>query len=425
MSERHEDASGYWEIKDKPISKAGVFPYLGANLLGAPDPLKIYMILRPAEELGSAETIASAKLQPWVIAHDMLGPKQKGLMPPEEKGVHGVTGEEVYFKPETGILYSNIKCFSERMKHDVENGVKGLSMGYFHDVDWTPGEWNGQRYDGRQTNIRFNHLALVPSGRMGPDVSLDSLQGYDPNIYFEEMSMTTEELVAAIKDITQRLEKLEGAKSAAGDTEDGAASGATPGASAGKDDAGTENPPAPEVVADALEQLAERLDRLEGDGSGAAADTADAAAKDNADTATQDNADAAGKDNTDAASAGTDTEDAAAKANEEKGASMDAALMHKNVLADLSLRGRLVAQLTPILGSFDHDLMTSLEVAAYACNKLGVPYSKGQAGTAIAAYLQGAAKAKPAQSFSMDSAASRTGHSPARSAKMNAYLEGK
>ena len=36
-----------------------------------------------------------------------------------------------------------------------------LSCGYYCDLDETPGEYEGQRYDARQRNIRGNHLALV------------------------------------------------------------------------------------------------------------------------------------------------------------------------------------------------------------------------------------------------------------------------
>lgn len=413
MSEIFEDVNGFWEIKDKPISKVGVFPYLGASLSGAPDPLAVYMVLRPPEELGSLETVDSFRLQPWVIAHDMLGPKEKGLMPPEEKGVHGVIGEEVYFNLDDGILYANIKCFSEEMKNDIENGVKGLSAGYFHEVDWSGGEWNGQKYDAIQRNIRANHLALVQSGRMGPDVALDSLMSYDPNIFKEENAMNMEELIAAVKALTERLDKLENGTAANGDAgtepgkdaaaagkdDAGAGAGTKDAPAAGKDDAETEPEPKPEEVAEALTTLAERLDRLEGENGNAGGD---AAAKDAADAAAK---------------------DAASEAEKEQGASMDAALIHKNVLADLHVREKLVKKLTPILGSFDHDLMTSLEVAAYACKKLGVPHGKGQAGTAIAAYLHGVATLPAKPGFSMDGA---PGSAPGgKSAKMTAYLGGK
>lgn len=49
-----------------------------------------------------------------------------------------------------------------------------LSCGYSCDFDATPGEYKGERYDGVQRNIRYNHVALLPSGggRAGRDVAL-------------------------------------------------------------------------------------------------------------------------------------------------------------------------------------------------------------------------------------------------------------
>ncbi len=49
-----------------------------------------------------------------------------------------------------------------------------ISAGYTVDLDETPGEYLGQRYDARQKSITFNHVALLPAGagRAGRDVKL-------------------------------------------------------------------------------------------------------------------------------------------------------------------------------------------------------------------------------------------------------------
>lgn len=49
-----------------------------------------------------------------------------------------------------------------------------LSAGYEIELDETPGVWQGERYDARQTNIRLNHVALLPAGgaRGGRDLRL-------------------------------------------------------------------------------------------------------------------------------------------------------------------------------------------------------------------------------------------------------------
>ena len=161
------DHNDYWYIKDNPLSKVGVFPYLGRTISPDLEPDKIYQVLRPEEELNSQETLDSFKLVPIVDDHTMLGTKP-GMMPAEEKGVHGVIGDDVYYKD--GIIYGDLKIFSESLKEEIENGKKELSMGYFCDYELSDGKYNGEPYQAIQRNLRINHVALVDEGRMGADV---------------------------------------------------------------------------------------------------------------------------------------------------------------------------------------------------------------------------------------------------------------
>jgi hypothetical protein len=54
-----------------------------------------------------------------------------------------------------------------------------LSAGYELDLDPTPGEYQGRRYDAVQRNIRINHVAAVPLGRAGTAMVLDDGWGTD------------------------------------------------------------------------------------------------------------------------------------------------------------------------------------------------------------------------------------------------------
>lgn len=42
------DHNGFWHIEDNPISKEGVFPYLGRQISPNLEPEKIYMVYRPS-----------------------------------------------------------------------------------------------------------------------------------------------------------------------------------------------------------------------------------------------------------------------------------------------------------------------------------------------------------------------------------------
>ena len=125
MTAREIDANGFITIEKNPISRVGVFPYLGKNISDECEPEQIYNVLRPAEELSSPEAMASFEMIPLVNDHTMLvGP----FTPAEEKGVQGTTVERLTF--ENGILYAPLKIFSEALKRLIASGKKELSLGY-------------------------------------------------------------------------------------------------------------------------------------------------------------------------------------------------------------------------------------------------------------------------------------------------------
>lgn len=165
QDKKHVDHNGYWYIENNPISRTGVFPYLGKQISDELEPDKVYQVYRPADELFSPEAMASFELMPLVDEHTMLG---KDYMPAEQKGIDGVLGEKIGRSGD--MLTADIKIYSESLKDEIRNGKKELSMGYFCDYDLTPGTYKGQHYDAVQRNLRGNHIALVDKGRMGREV---------------------------------------------------------------------------------------------------------------------------------------------------------------------------------------------------------------------------------------------------------------
>lgn len=172
------DKSKFWIIRDNPIIKTGVFPYLGRQISPELNPTQIYNVLRPEDELFKQKTIDSFNMLPITIGHALLGSKDEGLTPPEEKGVEGTTGEHA--KRSGDKMTNNIKLYSERIKDEINNGKKELSAGYFCDFMPESGTWNGRHYDYVQRNIDGNHIALVEKGRNGSDVRvMDSAEGLE------------------------------------------------------------------------------------------------------------------------------------------------------------------------------------------------------------------------------------------------------
>jgi hypothetical protein len=84
----------------------------------------------------------------------------------------------------------------------------------------------------------------------------------------------------------------------------------------------------------------------------------------------------------------------------------------KSMLSDIANRDKLVAKVTPHIGTFDHSLMASAEeVATYALEKMGKKAPKGQESVVLDAYLDGLNTAKPriGLAFATDSASTGTG----------------
>lgn len=373
VSHRQVDINGWYEVVGNPISMVGVFPYSGAQLMDAEnsaglDPNRIYMVYRPAEELADPACIDSFKLLPWVIDHTFLGSSEAGLTPAEQKGIQGVIGEQVYFDGQ--YLRANIKVFSEYMANLIAAGKKELSIGYKALYEICAGDYNGVKYDAIQRHIRGNHLATVEEGRCGPTVAvldrmtltLDAKEfkampnpipkktgdaGEDPAAGGGEM--TVAEVLAQLQQIVPafqqmqafiaKLKPLEEAEHPELSGEDDEAMS--------DDDAAVK--PAPAAV------------------PAAPAKPTDPAAK----PAVQ-IGDSAG-------------EIAKLKARIEA-MERDAV---KSVMGAIADRDALAADVSRVIGTFDHSLMTPDEVGKYAAAKLGIQCADGAEVPAVRAYLQG------------------------------------
>lgn len=382
-SARVPDTNGWFEVKNNPISKVGVFDYQGSQLPGAADPNRMYKVYRPAEELGDPETIESFKLIPWIDNHVMLGREEDGLTPPERKGVSGVTGQEAAFDPnafEAGGLFVNIKVFSSAMADSIEAGKEELSAGYRCTYDWTPGVFNGQSYDCVQRQIRGNHLALVKKGRMGKAVAVldaafccDSLPeketsmaetsttaeagGSGGGASLEDMRAKFGDCVSKIDEALQSIAELkkhfEGAE--------GGGEKADPDAT--KEEGEDDEPEKKEGDKPAGEVKAKEDD--------ADADKADV----------DKDADEVGEKETkakdDAAAESTGTEKAK-EAVEKKDAAMDEASLFKKFEARTEARNALADKLSKHVGTFSAVGMDEQAVAVYGCKKLELKAPKGQ-----------------------------------------------
>ena len=353
-SNRVPDVNGWYEIKGNPLSKVGVFPYMGEQIGGEPG--RVYRVYRPEEELSDPDCIASFKLVPWVDEHTMLGSEGDGLTPAEQKGVQGVIGEEVYF--DYPYLRGNVKLFSDAMKTLIESGKRELSCGYRCQYDFTPGVFEGQQYDAVQRMIRGNHVALVQEGRMGPDVAVldradrltftcdagDITMAEQPENGGGGGEMTLAQLTELVKGIAPQIQELMGFMTKLKPLEEAEHNKSLD----------AEKPVEPPV-----EKPAE---------------------------------------------AGMDAQINALKAEIATLKARPTGMDSGTVMQQIAARDALVSRLTPFVGAFDHAGMTADAVAKYGVQKLGIACDSGAEIAALNGYLHGRTPPSAGPTFTLGAA---------------------
>jgi hypothetical protein len=124
--------------------------------------------LRHPDEVMHPESLATYPGAPITIDHP-------GRVTPENwrdvtvgHVAHGVRADGQFVTGEAHLQDARAIDQAER------GDLRELSCGYTCDIDPTPGEYQGEKYDVAQRNIRINHVAAGPAGwgRMGPDARL-------------------------------------------------------------------------------------------------------------------------------------------------------------------------------------------------------------------------------------------------------------
>lgn len=438
MSARIADNNGWFEIPANPLSKVGVFDYLGSSI-NAPEPNRIYKVYRPADELGSPDTLNSFRLVPLVDNHTMLGKSKnsgKVYMPVEQKGAHGTTGDNIWFDTIDGLIRGNIKVWSNNMASAIDAGKVDLSLGYHCKYDWTPGVYNGVAYDCVQRQIRGNHVANVDDGRMGDVVSvMDGIESVETVTFDAKDLIMTEKTVektlkernakahnAFVKFLVTRYSTKPGKELPTMDAIDTAAMESEPTLA---DVVSIISDVMPQIAAinEAMMPAIDPNDGMEAVLDAAGQPTMDAEGKpvmkkkEPAATATVDNKDIKAVD--------IATMDAAIQKATKPLLEEIKALRSANpvgaFVSEIAKRDKLAKELGPFVGTFDHSDMTLQGVAEYGVKKLEIPVSAGQEVSAISAYLHGRTPSQVTHGVGMDGSTKlKTGEN----SSVAAYLSG-
>ena len=196
---RTVDVDGRLHVDRSHITKAAVNPYYGHEIPGFQKlgllADSVYKLLRdPAELEKAAPTFARLP-----ILKEHVGLNVDNVANDEElkKLIIGAVGSDVvwnapYIDADTCFWDANAIAGIDTDK------IKELSCSYHFDPDMTPGEFNGEAYDGRMTNIRGNHLALVESGRAGSDVVVSDSNPFSFEAITMKMTKRGKALYAAL-----------------------------------------------------------------------------------------------------------------------------------------------------------------------------------------------------------------------------------
>ncbi len=161
-----ETPEGFLEFRDVAVTRTGVFEYV--NMDGT-----IRRELRHPDDVFAKSHLDSMPGRPLTLAHP-----REGVVDEDNYWVHaeGSMSGPVAREDREGyevVVVDRIVMAGWVAKMAYNDGVRELSLGYFTDLIAESGEFEGQSYDYRQTNMRVNHVAQVDVGRAGPVARLD------------------------------------------------------------------------------------------------------------------------------------------------------------------------------------------------------------------------------------------------------------
>lgn len=155
---------GYLET-EATVTRSGVFNYKNAD--GS-----VRKELRHPDDVFKQDSMNSMKMIPLTDGH----PVERLVNAQTAKELKvGYVGESI--KVDGKFIQAPLVITDESAIKKVQNGKNQLSLGYTADVIDEKGIYNGQHYDSRQTNIRYNHLATCALARAGVEASIKLDEG--------------------------------------------------------------------------------------------------------------------------------------------------------------------------------------------------------------------------------------------------------
>lgn len=166
---------------DAIVTRTGVFKYMNADGTTR-------LELRHPDDILKQDSLDTLKSIPVTNDH----PKELVTTDNVDKLLVGMTGETV--KLDGNSILTTLTITHKDAINIVNRGKQELSLGYKVDVIAEDGEYEGERYTHRQTNVDYNHLAIVEVARAGRSarINLDGALIQVDNLKDNEGSYMTE-----------------------------------------------------------------------------------------------------------------------------------------------------------------------------------------------------------------------------------------
>lgn len=175
-------------VADAHVARTGIQIYLASELGLDGDPNRRVKVYRPPEEVFSKDAMSSYAHSPVTVNH----PSEMVDSSNWKQHSRGQTGDEVLRDGE--FVRVPMMLMDENAINEWRNGTRELSMGYTMDLKVEDGVTSdGEEYEAVQTNLRMNHLALVPQARGGSKLRLGDIKP-------EEHSMSEQKLTTITVD---------------------------------------------------------------------------------------------------------------------------------------------------------------------------------------------------------------------------------
>jgi hypothetical protein len=168
------------------VARTGIQLYRGSEL-GVKDKA-IVRVFRDEAEVFNKDSLATFVGKPFTDNH----PKRMVDAKNWKQFSVGVVGEDVLRDGQ--FIRVPMALMDASAIKKVEAGKVQLSVGYGCEIDWTPGTTtDGQAYDGKQTGIVVNHVAIVDAARGGKELSIGDGQETNHPLYMADGEKFTEQ----------------------------------------------------------------------------------------------------------------------------------------------------------------------------------------------------------------------------------------